>query len=203
MTVHVIAYGSGNIRSVLNAFHRIGVSARVVESPSNITDAGHLVLPGVGAFSAAMEILERDGWADAIRGHVVAGRPLLGICLGMQLLASHGEEGGLSGGLDFIRGRVVRLERGAGLDRIPHVGWNDVSLSRDSRLLDGVPSGSDFYFSHSYTLLPEDDQTVVAVVGEGVAMVAAVESGPVHGVQFHPEKSSQAGLRVLENFAGM
>lgn len=203
MSVHVIAYGSGNIRSVLAAFDQIGVPATAASSPSVLANAGHVVLPGVGAFAAAMDVLAREGWVDAIRSHVAAARPFLGICLGMQLLASEGDEGGPSAGLGLVRGSVVRLEPGPLLTRIPHVGWNDVAFPRPSRILGGVPAGTDFYFSHSYMLHPDDDQTVVATVDSGdggIGIVAAVEDGPIHGVQFHPEKSSRAGLTVLENF---
>ena len=200
MTVHVVAYGSGNIRSVINAFERIGVTAIAQSSPEGIASASHILLPGVGAFADAMARLDRVGWPDALRSHVSAGRPLLGICLGMQLLASVGEEGGPMAGLDLIRGRVVHLVREVSDVRIPHVGWNDVDLPRPSQILGALPERTDFYFSHSYMLRPEEERCIVGTVDHGASVVAAVEEGPVAGVQFHPEKSSRAGLRVLENF---
>ena len=200
MKVHVVAYGSGNIRSVINAFERIGVTAIAQASPDGIGTASHVLLPGVGAFADAMARLDRAGWPDALRSHVSAGRPLLGICLGMQLLASVGEEGGPTAGLDLIRGRVGHLTEVAADVRVPHVGWNDVGLPRTSRILGSLPEQTDFYFSHSYMLRPDDERCIAGTVDHGASVVAAVEEGPVAGVQFHPEKSSRAGLRVLENF---
>ena len=200
MTVHVVTYGSGNIQSVINAFGRIGVSATAQTSPERLSGASHVLLPGVGAFADAVQRLHEAGWLDALRAHVAAGRPLLGICLGMQLLASVGEEGGVTTGLDLIKGKVVNLVHVARDVRIPHVGWNDVSPSRDSWILDSVPERTDFYFSHSYILSPDDKSCIAGTVDYGGRVVAAVEDGLVAGVQFHPEKSSRAGLRVLRNF---
>lgn len=200
MTVHVIAYGSGNIRSVLGAFDRIGVAAIAQHEPAGLAAASHVLLPGVGAFAAAMGLLDRAGWSDAIRAHAGAGRPLLGICLGMQLLGTVGEEGGRTAGLDLIHGQVVHLAAESEAVRVPHVGWNDVDLPRESQLLGALSAGTDFYFSHSYMLRPDDERCIIATVEHGSRIVAAVEDGPVAGVQFHPEKSSRAGLRVLERF---
>lgn len=201
MTVHVVAYGSGNIRSVLGAFERIGVTAIAQAEPAGLAAASHVLLPGVGAFAAAMELLDGAGWSDAIRTHAEAQRPLLGICLGMQLLGTVGEEGGRTEGLDLIHGKVVHLESDSDAVRIPHVGWNDINLPRQSELLSAIPPRTDFYFSHSYMLRPDDEGCIIATVEHGTRIVAAVEDGAVAGVQFHPEKSSRAGLRVLQNFA--
>ena len=201
MTVHVVAYGSGNIRSIVGAFERIGVAAIAQPSPEGIASASHVLLPGVGAFADAMERLVRTGWAEAIRQHVVAGRQLLGICLGMQLLASVGTEGGPTTGLNLIPGQVVHLTEASESVRVPHVGWNDVAVSHPTCILDGVPPETNFYFSHSYILRPDDNRCIIGTVEYGTSIVAAVEEGTVAGVQFHPEKSSRAGLRVLKNFA--
>ena len=200
MTVHVVAYGSGNIRSILGAFERIGVAAIAQPSPDGIVGASHVLLPGVGAFADAMERLVRTGWAEAIRQHVAAGRPLLGICLGMQLLASVGAEGGPTAGLNLIPGEVIHMTGESAGVRVPHVGWNSVAINHPTRTLDGIQSGTDFYFSHSYMIRPADNRCTVGTVEYGSSIVAAVEEGSVAGVQFHPEKSSRAGLRVLENF---
>ena len=203
MAVHIIAYGSGNIRSVLGAFDRIGVPAIAQHDPAGLVEASHVLLPGVGAFAAAMGLLDRAGWSDAIRTHAGTGRPLLGICLGMQLLGSVGEEGGRTAGLGLIQGQVMHLSAESNAVRVPHVGWNNVTLPRESHILSAVSSGTDFYFSHSYMLRPDDERCIIAAVEHGTRIVAAVEDGPVAGVQFHPEKSSRAGLRVLKNFAAL
>lgn len=200
MTVHVVAYGSGNIRSILNALDRIGADAVAQTEPRKLRTASHVLLPGVGSFSAAMQLLNRGGWTDMICAHAAAGRSLLGICLGMQLLGTVGEEGGRARGLDLIGGRIAPIDASSGAVRIPHVGWNDVDFPRESDLFEDVPVGTDFYFSHSYALHPDDEGSVIASVKYGSCLVAAVEEGPVVGVQFHPEKSSRAGLRVLKNF---
>ena len=201
MTVHVIGYEAGNLGSVVRALHRVGSEAIVVGRPSDLLGASHVLLPGVGGFAAAMEVLRRDGWDEALVAHADAGRPLLGICLGMQLLGSHGEEGGATAGLGLVPGRVRHLaDLGCDL-RIPHLGWNDIEIARDCHLMAGVPDRTDFYFAHSYALVPDDASHVVGRVEHDVHLVAMVQAGSVLGIQCHPEKSSVAGLRLLENFA--
>ena len=201
MTVHVIAYEAGNLGSVLRAFARVDVEARIAVRPEDLAGASHVLLPGVGGFTAAMEVLTRDGWDEALRVHAAEGRPLLGICLGMQLLGSRGDEGGTCDGLGLIPGRVAPLsELGCG-PRIPHLGWNDVEVVRRSTLLSGIPDRTDFYFAHSYALVPDDASHVVGRVKHGAEFVGAVEADHIAGIQCHPEKSSAAGLRILANFA--
>jgi glutamine amidotransferase len=203
VTVHLIGYEAGNLGSVLRAFARIDVEVRVAEDPSDLQGATHVLLPGVGAFASAMEVLVREGWDDAIRAHAAAGRPLLGICLGMQLLGSKGDEGGGADGLGLIPGRVRHLAAIGCTSRIPHVGWNDVAIARPHPLLIGISDRSDFYFSHSYALEPDDTNHVIGRVEHGVPVVAMVAAGPITGIQCHPEKSSAAGLRLLKNFAAI
>jgi len=201
MKVAVIDYGVGNLASVRRALEDVGADSFLAAHPAALHDANRVVLPGVGAFSECMNRLVDGGWVEALNESVVArGKPLLGICLGMQLLASTGEEGGAASGLGLVPGRVLRLEDVGCALRVPHVGWNDVSHRPDSVLFGGIPDAADFYFVHSYAFLPDREESAVATVNYGAQVVAAVESGNVFGCQFHPEKSSKAGRRLLRNF---
>lgn len=198
--IGVIDYGMGNIQSVLNAFARIGTPARTVTSGSDLAGCEALVLPGVGAFSKAMSNLRAAGMVDGIRGRVADGVPLLGICLGLQLLADESEEHGRHEGLGIIPGRVRTIPVPAGY-HLPHIGWNGVSITTQGRagLFAGVPDDSCFYFVHSYAL-ECDSRFVAATTDHGVPIVAAVQSGSVWAAQFHPEKSQANGFRLLRNF---
>lgn len=202
MSIRIVGYEAGNLGSVLRAFARVGVAARVVRQPEEIDGASHVLLPGVGGFAAAMEVLRREGWDEALRRHARAGRPLLGICLGMQLLGTSGDEGGECVGLDLIPGPVVPLAALGCGPTIPHLGWNDVRLLRRHSLLNGIEDGTDFYFAHSYALSPTDSTHVLGLVEHGATFAGIVAAGSVSGIQWHPEKSSAAGLRILQNFAG-
>lgn len=200
MTVLVIDYGMGNLGSVRRALEECGADPVISDSPDDLADASWIVLPGVGAFSDGMKNLRRGGWPKALATAVLdEGIPLLGICLGMQLLAERGTEGGETDGLGLIPGEVRQLMPEGGL-RVPHVGWNDVHAVGDCAMLRGVPDGSDFYFVHSYHFIPSDRSHIAAVAEYGGEVVAAVESGKVWGAQFHPEKSSRAGFHLLKNF---
>jgi glutamine amidotransferase len=155
----------------------------------------------VGSFADGMAHLEERGWTAALRAEVGAGKPLLGICLGMQLLASHGTEGGDTPGLDLVPGAVRRLEALGCALRVPHVGWNAITpAGSGGGLFAAISPGTDFYFVHSYAFVPESAEHVLARTDYGVPVVAAVARGNVFGTQFHPEKSSRAGLRLLRNF---
>lgn len=203
-TVVVVDHGRGNLRSVVNALEHLGNRVVVATSHQEIVDAGPVILPGVGAFAEAMRGLTSSGFADALREHVTRGRPLLGICLGMQLLLEASEEFGLSKGLSFLPGRVVTLA-GNGA-RVPHVGWSRVHPSpdgwSDTPLRDLVP-GSRLYFVHSFEARPSDPNHVLAVCDhDRVKITAAVKNELVVGVQFHPEKSGPAGLAILRAFCG-
>jgi glutamine amidotransferase len=198
--VAVIDYGMGNLDSVARAVDECGGRAVVIDDPAGLHDAAAVILPGVGAFPAGMENLRSRGFVERLREDVAQGGvPLLGVCLGMQLLATGGEEGGGASGLGLIEGTVRRLQPPDGL-RVPHVGWNDVTVRRESELFSDVPEQSDFYFVHSYELLPSDEDDVVATTSYGTEIVAAVERDNVFGVQFHPEKSQRAGLALLRAF---
>jgi glutamine amidotransferase len=201
--VAIVDYGMGNLDSVARAVEECGGRAFIADRPEALADAAAVILPGVGAFGRGMENLESRGFVRALREDVVDREvPLLGVCLGMQLLAARSEEHGDNAGLGFIEGEVVRLEPAPGLP-VPHVGWNNVDQRRPSRLLDGVPSGADFYFVHSYHFVPVHEEDVVATTDYGRPLVAVVEHGSIWGVQFHPEKSQRRGLALLSAFLGI
>jgi glutamine amidotransferase len=198
--VGIIDYGLCNIDSIARAIEVCGGSATVTRAPDAIAGFDLLVLPGVGAFGAAMANLTDWGLADAIKERVSAGTPLLGICLGMQLLACSSEEGGVHEGLGLVPGEVVRLETGSQAERIPHMGWNEVDQVRTDPLLKGIDSGTDFYFVHSYHLRCREEADVLARTRYCGGFVSMVRHDNVAGAQFHPEKSWPAGHKLLANF---
>lgn len=201
MRVAIVNYGMGNLASVRRSLEDLGAQPVIAETPAALADADRIILPGVGAFPAAMENLALQGWSEALRYWVVQReKPLLGICLGMQLLAGEGEEGEPTAGLGFIGGKVQRLDALGCVQRIPHVGWNEITCAVADPLFARIPQHSDFYFVHSFAFVPDDSQRVVAQTDYGVAVVAAVRLRNVWGVQFHPEKSSKAGRQLLRNF---
>jgi glutamine amidotransferase len=201
MKVAIINYGMGNLSSVRRAFEDIGAEAIIANHPSALYEANRVVLPGVGAFAEGMAHLRNRGWDSALHDVVLGQhKPLLGICLGMQMLATRGYEGGLTPGLDLIPGQVRRLDTLGCKLRIPHVGWNEVRYRVDDDLFQKIPDASDFYFVHSYAFVPAIDEHLIATVPYGPDIAAAVRNGHVFGCQFHPEKSSKAGRQLLKNF---
>jgi glutamine amidotransferase len=197
--IGVINYGMGNIKSVCNAFEHFGEEVRTFETIDGIEACSHLILPGVGAFPKAMANLRERGFVAAIRAHVAAARPFLGICLGMQVLADEGEEIAPTKGIGLIPGRVRRLDVPL---HIPHVGWNNVERRREHPIFNDVPCNVDFYFVHSYFVEQSNPAHLLAVTDYGRDIPCAVtDGGCVVAVQFHPEKSQENGLRILENFA--
>ncbi|HKR25250.1 MAG TPA: imidazole glycerol phosphate synthase subunit HisH [Allosphingosinicella sp.] len=199
MRVLVVDYGMGNLASARRGFEEGGADVLVSSDPAAIADAGAIVVPGVGAFGQAMDRLNGAGWSDALRGAAADGKPILGVCLGMQLLAGKGEEGGHNEGLGLIPGTVRRLVPEEG-ERVPHVGWNAVDPADGEPLFAGIPDGADFYFVHSFQFQPDDPAHVVATTPYAGGVVAAVRLGRVAGTQFHPEKSSRVGLQLIRNF---
>ncbi len=196
----VIDYGLGNLRSVTKALESVGARVELTSDPRKITSAAGAVLPGVGAFSAGMRNLQSLGLLPAIRERIAEGRPLLGICLGLQLLFSLSEEHGLHEGLGVIPGKVVRFR---GELKIPHMGWNTISPVRHAPaaiLFEGIPDDSFFYFVHSYYVVPQDPSVVAATTEYGTEFASAVTRDNLFAVQFHPEKSGELGLKILENF---
>lgn len=201
MKVAIVNYGMGNLGSVRRALEDLGAQPYVAEHPLALYEADRLVLPGVGAFSEGMARLHEGGWVEMIHRLVdVERKPLLGICLGMQMLARTGEEGGNVAGLGFVDGKVRRLDALGCKLRIPHVGWNDVACRADEGLFAHIPQDSDFYFVHSYALEVADPAQVIASTTYDARIVAAVRTKHVVGTQFHPEKSSRAGRQLLRNF---
>ena len=199
--IAIVDYGAGNLRSVELALARLGVHTRVTADPDMLALADGLILPGVGAFSDAMAALGRSGTIPAVLEAVGAGRPLLGICLGMQLLLDGSEEGPGVPGLGLIPGEVRRLP-GCGL-KIPHMGWNSLTPAKPSPLFKGLPEEPYVYFVHSYACKAADPADVLAVTDYGVPFPAAVQRGRILGFQFHPEKSGDVGQKLLANFVEM
>ena len=192
MKVVLADYGGGNLRSVCSALARAGAEARVSADPDTVRKASLAVVAGVGHVEAAARGLARRGLDEALWARAGAGRPTLGICVGLQLLFAESEEGGR--GLGLLPGRVERLRA----RRVPHMGWNALAVTGPDGVLAGL-DGADVYFAHSYAVRPEDASLVAATVDHDGRIVAAVERGPLAGVQFHPERSGAAGARVLEN----
>lgn len=199
--IGVIDYGMGNLRSVLNALEYLGFDAALVDEPGSLGECERVILPGVGAFAQAMENLHARGLEPAIREHVAAEKPFLGICLGMEVLATTGDEGYVCDGLNLIPGIVTRLPVKQGT-ALPHVGWNSLKLTRDHPLFAGVRRDVDFYFVHSYGFQAPsgDSSSVLAMTEYDASFPSAIAKGSVVGLQFHPEKSQVAGLKILERF---
>ncbi len=202
MMVAVVDFGLGNLRSLINAFECFAVDVRVTDSPAEIEQADKIVLPGVGAFDAGMRGLRERGLVEVLDSKVLGKTtPILGVCLGMQLILQGSEEGELPG-LGWIDRCVVSLGKDVPGIKIPHIGWSEVQLPKASTLFNDMESPLDFYFVHSYCLPRSEatDSIAVGVAEHGVPFVAAYESGNIMGVQFHPEKSQLAGMKLLENF---
>jgi imidazole glycerol-phosphate synthase subunit HisH len=197
--IGIIDYGMGNLGSVANALEHLGVEAEMLDAPTKVSAHDRLLLPGVGSFRLAMDRLDSSGWTTALRAHCSAGMPLLGICLGMQLLFDSGEEHGFRKGLGLVPGRVVPLDPMLGL-RVPQVGWNGLDFARRHPLFRGVKESVDFYFVHSFHCIPNDTADIVATCEYGLDLVASVARQNVAGMQFHPEKSQDFGLKLLSNF---
>jgi glutamine amidotransferase len=199
ITVAVVDYGMGNRRSVEKALEHVGARALITREPAALEEADALVVPGVGAFPHGMRNLIELGLDERIRAAAAAGKPVLGICLGMQLLFERSQEHEVTDGLGLLAGEVSLLD-GGGL-RIPHIGWSDVRFERPSPLTAGLPGDScAFYHVHSLAARPEDPADVVATTEYGERFATVVSHGNVFGVQFHPEKSSRDGLALLSNF---
>lgn len=202
--IAIIDYEMGNLRSVQKGFEKVGHNAIVTSDPTIIMDASHVVLPGVGAFPDCMRNLEEKGLLDIVPKVINSGRPFLGICLGLQLLFTESEEFGIHKGLDVIKGRVVKFSelRTPNSERlkVPHMGWNTVSIKKRPLALEGIGDDSYFYFVHSYYVEPEDKSVVATTTNYGVEFVSSVWKDNLFASQFHPEKSQEKGLRILKNF---
>ncbi len=199
--IGIVDYNMGNLASVINAFAKVGADARVESDPAKLQDYDRLILPGVGAFGDAMENLQERGMAEAIRHYAASGKPLLGICLGMQLLFESSEEFGTTQGLELIPGKVVAFDEEK-FDhplKVPHMGWNEL-FQTDNRLFQGLPKEFYLYFVHSFHAVCDDKYTIGKTY-YGYEFVSAVQNENIYGIQPHPEKSHSNGLRIIENFA--
>ena len=194
----------GNLRSVQKGFEAVGAKAIVTSDSKKILSARSVVLPGVGAFKACMDNLEKFDLIDTVKQSVQRGKPFLGICLGLQLLFSQAEEFGSVSGLGILKGKVVGFKDAPNSGdplKIPHMGWNNVEVKPSHPLFDSVPNQSYFYFVHSYYVVPEDRATVATTTNYGIEFVSGIHHENIHAFQFHPEKSQQLGLTVLKNFS--
>lgn len=200
--ITIIDYGMGNLRSVQKACESLGVEAAIATTPAEVASAEKLILPGVGAFRDAIAELRRQELVEPILAHVAADRPLLGICLGLQLLFERSFEDGEYTGLGILAGDVVRFPESPTL-KVPHMGWNRLSRRGATRLLEGIPDEAHFYFVHSYYVRPNDAANVAATCEHGVEFCAMIARGNLFATQFHPEKSQRVGLKLLDNFAKM
>ncbi|MEY4180784.1 MAG: Imidazole glycerol phosphate synthase subunit HisH 1 [Planctomycetota bacterium] len=198
--IAIIDYQMGNLRSVQKGFERVGFAAEITSDPARLAAADKVVLPGVGAFGDAMAELRNRGLIEPIRDLIAAGKPFLGICLGLQLLFDVGYEGGEHAGLGVLRGKVVRFDLPSGF-KVPHMGWNEGRFVRPAPVLEGLPDGTHFYFVHSYYVVPEDPSLVAIETTYGHPFCAMIWRDNLFATQFHPEKSQADGLRLLRNFA--
>jgi len=200
LVVTVIDYGMGNLRSVSKALERVGTEVRITSEKEVIRNAYGIVLPGVGAFSQAMENLKRLNIIPAICEFIERGRPFLGICLGFQLLFSESEEGGAPRGLGILSGKVRRFKNKM---KVPHMGWNELKPEGKMTLLSNLNFPCFVYFAHSYYVEPEDREVVVTITEYGKEFVSMIQRNNIYGTQFHPEKSGEKGLEILRNFCNL
>jgi glutamine amidotransferase len=201
MSVLIIDYGMCNLGSIRRSVELCDVDVVVSSSPSELDECSAIILPGVGSFGDGMKNLREEGWLDILRDTVLNVKiPILGICLGMQLLSSKGYEGGEHEGLGFIDGEVKLLKSSDVKERIPHMGWNEVEYKTPSPLFEGIKCNTDFYFVHSYHFVCSDDKDVVTQTPYCGGITSTVGRDNIYGVQFHPEKSSRAGMQLLKNF---
>ena len=200
--IAIIDYDAGNLKSVEKALVSLGEEVLVSRDSSEILQADKVILPGVGSFGDAMNNLDKFGLVDTIKKVTGNGTPFLGICLGLQLLFKESDETPGAEGLDILPGKILKIPAKEGF-KIPHMGWNSLEIRPDSRLFKSVENGSYVYFVHSYYLKAKNPEIVVATSEYGVQIHASVEYGNIFACQFHPEKSSELGLRILKNFADL
>ncbi len=200
----IVDYGTGNLNSIRRTLDRIGIGCVISSSANDIANADKIILPGVGHFGTAMSKLNGLNLADVLNEEVlIKQKPVLGICLGMQLMAKTSEEGNVSG-LGWLDARVIRFDVGqTERHKIPHMGWNGVEIKKSGSLMPGIEEGSEFYFAHSYHLRLEDPADLMAETQYGVRFPSAIEKNNIFGIQFHPEKSHDVGARLLKNFVEM
>ena len=199
----IVDYGMGNLRSVVNAFEYVGAKVKLSSQAKDLKQADGIVVPGQGAFRDCIKCLRDNKFVEALNEVVIENKkPYLGICLGLQILGEKSFEGGEFAGLGWIRGTVKKIEPKDGL-KVPHLGWNEIRIKRQTDLLKGIPDKTCFYFAHSFVLYPEDAQVVVTTTDYGGEFPVAVQKDNIIAVLFHPEKSQQAGLLLIKNFIGL
>ena len=204
METAIIDYGMGNLLSVQRAFEKCGSDAVIIDNPLELRDAERIVLPGVGAFPDAMDNLRKNGWIEELNRAVLEKEtPILGICLGMQLLADKGDEVRECDGLGYIPGEIIRFTQTQEKERIPHVGWNEILKREDSPLFDGIADGTNYYFVHSYHFRVANEENIATVTPYCGEFVSSVIKDNIVGTQFHPEKSQKAGFKLIKNFLSM
>ena len=203
LKIGIINCGISNLTSVKNAFDFLSIPVEVINASSDLENCSHIVLPGVGAFPKGINNLKTNGFDEAIKIQLKKGKPLLGICLGMQMLAMEGEEFTQTQGLALIPGKVTKIEVASPTLRLPHVGWNNVSFVNSCPLWKSIPDHSTFYFVHTYAFSNLSRQYIAGETEYSSKIISAVFRDNVYGVQFHPEKSQKAGLQLLKNFASL
>lgn len=202
MDIGIIDYGMGNLRSVQKGFEKIGAGAAIISTPEALDRCHGIVLPGVGAFKNCIQNLDRLRLIDPVIKSIKQGKPFLGICLGLQALFTESHEFGITPGLDVIKGRVVRFDTAESQRlKVPHIGWNTVSITTPDPALEGIPDRAYFYFVHSYYVVPEDTGVIATTTCYGTDFVSGIRKDNIFACQFHPEKSQKNGLRLLKNFA--
>jgi len=199
--IAIVDYGMGNIKSVINAVNKTAGHVELVSDPEQLREFDKLILPGVGAFAQAINAIHRTGLADSLNEYRVSGKSILGICLGMQLMCSVSEEDGEHQGLGWVAARVTPIPAGHGYV-VPHMGWNEVVFQHEHSILEGVTSGSDFYFVHSYCVQCENNSNILGATGYVLPFASMIHNENVIGMQFHPEKSQWVGLKLISNFVG-
>lgn len=198
MKIAILNYNAGNLSSIRNALVRLGADSQIISNPSEVVNFDKLILPGVGAFGDAMTHLNQSGMSESIVNFAKRGKYVLGICLGMQLLMDKSYEFGESSGLGLIKGEVVKFE--SKTLKIPHIGWNQIHFIRESPLLNGVQNGAYLYFVHSFYVKNRESADIVASCDYGINFSAIIQKNNIFGIQPHPEKSADCGLKILENF---
>ncbi|KPJ55778.1 MAG: imidazole glycerol phosphate synthase [Deltaproteobacteria bacterium DG_8] len=202
--IAVVDYGMGNLRSVQKALEKVGYTVLVTSDSKKILNARSIVLPGVGAFKDCIHNLEKLNLVEPILKSIKKGKPFLGICLGLQILFTESEEFGKTPGLNLVKGKVLSLSRRSKTThlrlKVPHMGWNSLSIKKNFPLFSGIEDGSFFYFLHSYYAVPDDKDTVATTTNYGIEFASSIQKENIFACQFHPEKSQQVGLKLLSNF---
>ncbi len=200
--IAIIDYGAGNLQSVKKALDFIGTENIITDDPEKIKSADKVLLPGVGSFGDAMDSMAKSGLVETVKECALSGKPFLGICLGLQLLFEESEESPGVKGLGIFKGKIKKFSPDMGL-KIPHIGWNSLSIKQNDTLFKDIPENSYVYFVHSYYLHAEDENDIATVTNYGIDFHSAVGKGNIFATQFHPEKSGDVGLQILRNFASM